>query len=231
MTHAHDKTLLARFAFADPDAKDPLHDLGCEYIALEENALKLLNMIKYVPDDVGKEITSDSLYFETDSGLRVPFAGKFKYRITEIDRKVRSHVESILTKGQDQYMVTIGFLDVDTSWTVRHRRVGKDSANEKYPDLDDWLDYRGRIVTEVKISPIGIGDLVRQMNLYREHVEMTHQRGDARAQFFVAAAFDVNDYFQSALNREGIHLVRLGDNFTTWAAKQSTSSVSRVTEI
>ena len=35
MTHAHDRTLLASLGFADPDKKDPLHDLACQYLAAD----------------------------------------------------------------------------------------------------------------------------------------------------------------------------------------------------
>jgi len=31
--HAHDRTMLARFGFADPDKREPLHDLACQYLA------------------------------------------------------------------------------------------------------------------------------------------------------------------------------------------------------
>src|ERR1700690_2789619 len=33
MTHAHDRTLLASLGFADPDKKDQMHDLACEYLS------------------------------------------------------------------------------------------------------------------------------------------------------------------------------------------------------
>ena len=32
MSHAHDNTLLAKLGFADPDRKNPLHDMACQYL-------------------------------------------------------------------------------------------------------------------------------------------------------------------------------------------------------
>lgn len=63
MTYSHDKTILARLGFQDPDAKDPLHDLACEYMALEENVLKLREMTQAseIPTQViGQEFERDN---------------------------------------------------------------------------------------------------------------------------------------------------------------------------
>ena len=40
MTHTHDKTLLASMSFADPDKRNSLHDLACQYMAASENAMR-----------------------------------------------------------------------------------------------------------------------------------------------------------------------------------------------
>lgn len=32
MAHSHDSTLLARFGFADPDRREPWHDVACQYL-------------------------------------------------------------------------------------------------------------------------------------------------------------------------------------------------------
>lgn len=41
MAHAHDRTLLAKLGFADPDKKDARHDLACRYTALPESGLAI----------------------------------------------------------------------------------------------------------------------------------------------------------------------------------------------
>lgn len=45
MSHAHDKTLIARLGFADADRREPLHDLACRYLALPEQAEKLVRLV------------------------------------------------------------------------------------------------------------------------------------------------------------------------------------------
>jgi hypothetical protein len=279
MTYAHDKTLLARLGFQDPDAREPLHDLGCEYIALERSTISLQKLIH---GDL-PEIVNTNLQFETSEGINFNnefIRNKMNLNITEVELVASSRVEVPLTKGQDQYKVTVGFLDVFSSWERRAHQVGsltKPNSKEirgrwtnkttgkvtQKPDfrdpeitpdqrtrsilefedahqwtpahcvmidpvvtlVDEWVTKNASSFSvEVKIQSIGIGDLLRQMNLYREYLP-------SQTPVVVAVAFDTNDYFRSALEREGIHLVRLGDNFTTWAAKQSSAPVSRMTEI
>lgn len=43
--HSHDRTLLARLGFADPDKKDPRHDWACQYLAQNEVALRVLRSL------------------------------------------------------------------------------------------------------------------------------------------------------------------------------------------
>ncbi len=45
LMHAHDRTLISRLGFADPDKKEPLHDLACRYLALPVNARRLASMV------------------------------------------------------------------------------------------------------------------------------------------------------------------------------------------
>lgn len=42
--HANERTLIANLGFSDPDKKNPLHDLACQYLAMDENRLKIANM-------------------------------------------------------------------------------------------------------------------------------------------------------------------------------------------
>jgi hypothetical protein len=47
MTHAHDQTLLARLGFSDPDRKNHLHDLACQYLARPEVAAKVFDLAQH----------------------------------------------------------------------------------------------------------------------------------------------------------------------------------------
>lgn len=64
MAHSHDNTLLQRLGFADPDKKNPKHDLACRYLVLDEQAQRLTRLVKFRtpngdPDRALAEINSD----------------------------------------------------------------------------------------------------------------------------------------------------------------------------
>lgn len=81
--HSHDRTLIARLGFDDPDKRNPRHDLACRYLAEDKVASRLIN--KYFRR-LGEE--EDKPYWPTTRN------------------------EEPLTKGSGQYEVVIGFLDV-----------------------------------------------------------------------------------------------------------------------
>lgn len=84
--HAHDRTLLAKLGFADPDKNNPAHDLACQYLAQPEQAERLISMS-------GVEKPTDR---PTIDGWYSP----------------RGLLEVPVSKGADQYKTTIGFIDV-----------------------------------------------------------------------------------------------------------------------
>jgi len=67
-----------------------------------------------------------------------------------------SNLEFMLTKGLGKYKTTLGYLDM----FPRLRIIGT---------LDDKpVDLQWDLIVEVKIQPVPIGDVLRQMALYRE---------------------------------------------------------------
>ena len=45
MTHSHDRTMIARFGFGDPDKKNFMHDQACRYLAEDEPAATLFELL------------------------------------------------------------------------------------------------------------------------------------------------------------------------------------------
>jgi hypothetical protein len=45
MAHAHDQTLLSRLGFNDPDRRNHIHDLACQYIADHANACRFSDLV------------------------------------------------------------------------------------------------------------------------------------------------------------------------------------------
>jgi len=80
--HSHDRTMLAKLGFADPDKKDALHDAACRYMATSESYQKLVDRFVKLKDGF------------SHSGLT-------KYSI-----------DFHIGKGSGQYRTTVGFADV-----------------------------------------------------------------------------------------------------------------------
>jgi hypothetical protein len=187
MTHSHDRTLLASLSFGDPDKREPLHDLACEYLA--------------------EPIQSQRL---------VRFATTFKGDVSTVSKS-----EVVISKGEGRYRSTIGFLDLMIEWE-ENATVPKDEHGWATRSL-----ARGIVVVEVKINPIGIGDLLRQIGLYREYVggnptpserlrflETGEQVG--QLSWVLATAYALDAGQMDTLRQSCVHCVRLGDGFTKW---------------
>lgn len=66
--YSHNRTLLASAGFADPDKKDPEHDLACRYLSDEFSALRFL------PDD-DRGFADDDEKYELSSKMEIPLDG------------------------------------------------------------------------------------------------------------------------------------------------------------
>lgn len=185
MTHSHDRTLLASLSFSDPDKREPLHDLACEYLSEPEQARRLVQLACSIHADI-------------------PFS---------VDTKL----EAAISKGNGQYKTTIGFLDLKIEWKSENRK--------------------GSVIVEVKIHRVTVGDILRQINLYREYVwspryvdAETFKARLREAQRFsgfneglhegatwvLASTFDIDAGQTELLTREGILPVHLSEGFTKW---------------
>ena len=164
--HAHERTLIARMGFEDPDKKDRRHDLACQYLA--ENKERLL-----------RRVLGDAVKDVARHGFEVP-----------------------VSKGTGQYKVTIGFVDLVVNYN--HRWVDEKRGEE-------WCESLGCAV-EVKIGRVQVGDIIRQINLYREY--------ESAGAWIVATVFPLAESDVTALKRSRIHHVLLGEGFEKWVAEQ-----------
>lgn len=81
------------------------------------------------------------------------------------------------------------------------------SAVDRWEHLAD-----GALLVEVKIEPVSVGDLLRQIKMYRSFVA---------ASAIAATAYPMTKDEIAILRREGIHHVRLGDGFKAWCTRES----------
>lgn len=182
--HAHDRTLLSQLGFADPDKRDRRHTLGCQYLALPENRLKIMGLL--------------------------PRTFRYEGADRQVEGSDRQPIfERMIGKGEGKYRTTIGFIDLILWYQVTFPCGGPKCCR---PPSDEIHIYSFGVAVEVKITPVGIGDILRQINLYRDY--------EKQFGWLVATAFPLSTADVSVLKNERIYHVRLGDPFETWAEVQ-----------
>lgn len=209
--HSHDRTLLSKLGFSDPDKKDPKHDLACLF--LREEATREM---------IGKWLLAQFPVLPEGAVGHHP-------KDVKIGRPV---IEYHLQKGEGQYATTIGFLDVlyqplinvchidkaqecDANW----KPVGEPKLTRADEELR-WLMF-----AEVKVHPVGVGDILRQMNLYSTYLHANSWRSRP-AKFLpnglVVTAWSPSRVERQAVTDAGFGWLTLGDRFQQWCAENAT---------
>ena len=220
--YAHERTMLAKLGFADPDRREPLHQLACQYLATPEAIDRLIPHFGLEHGPVPQEYQcSDSESF------------------SELCRTVASckaSLEHEIAKGCDQYRTTIGFADLvlilsveDKSFNIRRR------SRTKWGGRDGWLwtDWHigndhirssvERCGIEVKITPTATGDVIRQVKLYRSYSRIND--------WTVVTAYDLSASDIASLQNENIRHLRLGKRFDEYVALRQNDEVAVSLEI
>lgn len=154
--HSYDRTLLAKLGFSDPDKKNPWHDYACQYLA-QPHVLK-------------------QIY--ATFGAQKGWVPSVKVSTGEL--------EYHLTKGQGQYRTTIGFLDLRaTGFLKQEFRDRPQSCAPDSPDSSTIVLLTLPSIIEVKVKPVPLGDLIRQVKLYSEYFPWNEHR--ANCHFFTKA--------------------------------------------
>lgn len=135
--HSHDRTLLAKLGFADPDKKDRRHDLACQYLALPENAERLARLA------LGWSDLEAVLPRATYPFHREVCRWRCLESATRI--KVTPKLEVPLSKGDGQYKTTIGFLDVAVGaslWRTERGEFEEDAQETTQMAFAEWMRRR-----------------------------------------------------------------------------------------
>jgi hypothetical protein len=190
VSHSHDNTLLQRLGFQDPDRRNPEHDKACVAIATRTQGFLAA---------IGVDLTCAQ---ECRAALEVPIQkGSKGYQSTI------GFVDALVTymqAGGERINWWKNFANVDSWEGPRHHwseracptwekdesipfELGKClCSRDRFPGPNEreWLPVR--VLVEVKTSIVAIGDLLRQMNLYREYVQASRYvvfsltRGDSQ---------------------------------------------------
>lgn len=202
--HSHDRTLLSSLGFADPDKRDPRHDLACQYLATQDVARQLVDVL-----------VKPSLSARSKAVDERKFRGRVIYEFGDL---YRPRFEEPIVKGKDQYRTVIGFLDLVLPFSWTFRQDGEMRAFEGDPWTPHSFDYgsTSSVIFEVKVNPVGIGDIVRQIKLYREFWRISEDSIDIPYHWCVATAFDMSAADVSMLRESGVRHIRLGEAFEEW---------------
>lgn len=260
MTHSHDRTLLAKLGFSDPDRRNALHDIACRYLIEDAQVLKLLDVafgLHACKVDPYERVTNSRAY------LRACDVGGhwFNQEVTVVEsvteRDARTVVEERATeravsKGSGQYKSTIGFLD---GWVVA-RRVHDELARRS---LRAWVSSRGRVSAYPgdDLAPLnGPYNGPDESVLYRSVIDAycavgievkigqvpaaeilrqinLYREFVTAGAWVVAIHFDMRAHEKATLTDAGIHVVRLGAKFNEHcvALARSADAVADVEEL
>lgn len=306
--HSHDRTLLSRLGFADPDKKDPRHDLACEYLATPANHLRLAQTVLKPAWDAAPamERRADTTWF---LGSYVEMAFEF-HRTFDRLTTCAPVLEDPITKGAGQYATTVGFIDAILPFAWRETRAGRlhGYVAERYVDVPQqfysyaldrvpegeskmfvgrseipealraafpcvrsrfaygesgfectrirrgdavtlrvpqyargWFGrteeeaHRGVAIVEVKVQPVGVGEVLRQIKLYREYRGprgcMRFFEGDRDAMpdpalhWVLATVYPMPREDVARLRAERITHIRLGERFDAYVKARSEAPV------
>jgi hypothetical protein len=205
--HAHDRTLLAALSFSDKDKKDSRHDAASRYLAKQENALRLAELC--IVKTKGTSGEEGMLKWE-GVNTRTGFG------------RVRPRYEVPIHKGEGKYRNTVGFMDLvlDVPVDIETRGVQQCktwSYGEWEPEQPLLHNYVTQIDirVEVKIGEVGVGDIIRQINLYKSFLAAKGARWVAATLFPLTAA-EVEQ-----LKEEDIFHIQLGEGFKKYHEETS----------
>lgn len=213
MSHAHEKTLLARLGFSDPDRKEPLHDLACMYLSRPEAAGK----IALLPGEKTlQEWQKNPVIGIGHKKEGITFAAAF---------------ERMICSGR----FTVGFVDLTLQFECvenrdgeMHKRYFPDGYRDGEWKPAEWksviakhnASFSWRACVEVKIQRFGVGEVIRQINLYRAND--SYQSND---HWILASPHSLPADERSALLTANITPIRLGPAFLQWVEERKQQPV------
>lgn len=219
MTHAHDRTQLTqRLGFLDPDKKEPRHDRACQFLAADDNMRALLplyfkldppvcsTMRVVLKTELEKALTKGSGQYATTLGF-IDVATK----VRRLFKHVRPDFQPLAGRPKDERYCT------HCKRFAYGGSVNDESALEWDARSQMWTHENAPacLAVEVKIQPVSVAEVLRQVNFYREYI---------RADWVVATAYDLTEVDVQTLVNAQIKWIRLGAKFEAYVQDCKTST-------
>jgi hypothetical protein len=212
--HSHDRTLAASLGFQDPDKGDPRHDLACQYLATP---------------DVARKVVAAFVEPTLTRHARASDGGGFRGRAwMEFGCLGPPQFERPVIKGEGQYRSVVGFVDLVVPIILLERIVGQKldghdwdgiRSTERVRPVDSTYRRAAEVLVEVKVGPVPIGSVLRQLNLYRTFLYPGYLVPDLFWVLATVSPYDPSDL--AVLKSANVHHVRLGEAFDAWCREKS----------
>jgi hypothetical protein len=207
MAHSHDKTLLARFGFSDPDKRGGLHDDLCAFLVDPSIAPQVLATVLAQRGLLPEGPTCGE---DVAPSLSAPFS-PCGAPVRRFVRLTSAKTEVVIQKGEGKYASLVGFADALASCVISH----------VCPLHKEHHVARADVYFEAKAYAVSAAELLRQVNLYRSVVgegSTSHRRLWAAFTAFAYSASDV-----AMLHREGLTVLRAGPRFQAWQTARASA--------
>ena len=210
MEKTYEPTLLSKLGFADSDRQDPMHDSICHYLTTASGCESFA--AKCSPER-----------------FRMGSAGRRTQEFQVIE--CRAQRERVLASGTGRSRSAIGFLDLVIHATYDRRFQTTDWSGEARWERQE---FNQAFVVEVKVNRESVGQIIRQVKLYRDFVN-ANLDGDlddlAGYQFVVATRYEPTEAELAALEHQNIIHLFIGKGFDQYieeqAAKKTVPTVLR----
>lgn len=131
-----------------------------------------------------------------------------EHRLNEVKTYVvRTVLEEPITKGEGKYRTHVGFLDLAIDIGITEQNLGAEKT-------DSYII--GRMNLEIKIQRCPTGELVRQINLYKQYYVNGYNEG---AIWLVATAYALDEREKTALLNEHIIPIQLDEGYANVKSK------------
>lgn len=124
----------------------------------------------------------------------------------------------VLSKGQQQYKQIIGFID----GVIEFPTIHNDSMQQKVINT--------KLYVEVKINPVTVGEILRQIKLYRTYIEPCNYHNAIKIPFLLAHAFELKELEVALLESADIICVQLGPQFERWCQEKFANQTNQTNE-